>query len=164
MGNGEQRMRLTIFHKVLHSEQFESAEFIDDNSFLWFLTPANISGHSFGRRTKNASILMKFRTLHKARAVNSMLQYFFCNFWRLSILKPVNVSSCHLLGHSFGRRTTNASILMKFLTLQKVRVVNSKVTIVFCDSQRLSNLAPVNIGNCHLLGYSYGEWWIHFWQ
>ena len=34
MGNGERGMSLTIFHKILHSEQFEGAEFIDDNSFL----------------------------------------------------------------------------------------------------------------------------------
>ena len=30
MGSGERGMRLTIFHKILHSEQFEGAEFIDD--------------------------------------------------------------------------------------------------------------------------------------
>ena len=62
-GNGERGMKLTIYHEILHSEQFEGTEFIDDNSFLWFLTPANIgtcplSGHSFRRRTTNASILM----------------------------------------------------------------------------------------------------------
>ena len=34
MGNEEQGMRLTIYHEILHSEQFEGAEFIDDNSFL----------------------------------------------------------------------------------------------------------------------------------
>ena len=35
-GSGEwgQGMRLTIYHKTLHSEQFEGAESIDDNSFL----------------------------------------------------------------------------------------------------------------------------------
>ena len=33
-GNGERGMRLTIFHEILHSEQFEGAEFNDDNSFL----------------------------------------------------------------------------------------------------------------------------------
>ena len=27
-------MRLTIFHKILQSEQFEGAEFIDDNSVI----------------------------------------------------------------------------------------------------------------------------------
>ena len=60
-------MRLTIFHEILHSEQFEDAEFIDRNSFLWLLTPVNICtrhliGHSFRRRTANATISMKFRT------------------------------------------------------------------------------------------------------
>ena len=158
-------MRLAIFHKILHSEQFDVAEFIDDNSFLWFLTLTNIGichlpGHSFGRRTANASILMKFHSLHKSRAVNSMVIIVFCNFWRLSILTPVNDGTSHLLGHRFGRRTANASILMKFRTLYKVTVVNSIVTIVFCDSWSLSNLTPVNIGTCHLLGHSYGGWWI----
>ena len=33
-GNGERGVRLTIYHKLWHSEQFEGAEFIDDNSFL----------------------------------------------------------------------------------------------------------------------------------
>ena len=60
-GNGERGVRVTIFHEILHSEQFEGAEFIDGNSFLWFLTPVNVgtchlSGHSFGQRTANASI------------------------------------------------------------------------------------------------------------
>ena len=32
-------MRLTIYHEILDSEQFEGAEFIDGNSFLWCLTP-----------------------------------------------------------------------------------------------------------------------------
>ena len=44
-------MRLTIFHEILHGEQPEGAEFIDDNSFLWFLTTVNVgtchpAGHS----------------------------------------------------------------------------------------------------------------------
>ena len=108
MGNGERGMRLTIYHEILHSEQFEGAEFIDDNSFLWFLT-------------------------------------------------PVNVGTCHLLGHSFGRRTVDASILVKFRTLQKSRVGNLIVAIVFYDSSCLSNLTPVNIGTCHLLGHSFEQ-------
>ena len=33
-GNGELGMRLTIYYKILHSEQFEGAEFINDNNFL----------------------------------------------------------------------------------------------------------------------------------
>ena len=32
--NGEWGMRLTISHEILHSEQFEGPEFIDDKSFL----------------------------------------------------------------------------------------------------------------------------------
>ena len=56
----------------------------------------------------------------------------------------------------FGQRTATLSVLMKSHTQRKVRLVNSIVTIVFCDSQRLSNLTPVNIGTCHLLGHSYG--------
>ena len=161
-------MGLTIYHEILHSEQLQDAEFIDDNSSLWYLTPANIStchlpGHSFGRRVANASNLMKFGTLHKSRAVNSMVTIVFWNFWRLLISTPVNVDTCHLLGHSFGsfgRIMANASILMKFCTLHKVRMVDLIVTIVFCDSRRLSNFAPVNIGTYHILGHSYGGWWI----
>ena len=34
MRNGERGMRSTIFHEILHSEQFEDTEFIDCNSFL----------------------------------------------------------------------------------------------------------------------------------
>ena len=124
--NGERGMRLTIFHEILHSEQFEGTEFIDDDSFVWFLTPANggrchLSGHSFGRRAVNASILMKFCTLNKCRTVNSMVTNFFYKFWCLPILKSVNVGTCHLLGHGFGSfewRTANVSILMKFHTRQ----------------------------------------------
>ena len=161
MGNGKQGMRLTIYQKILHSEQFEAAEFIDDNSFLWFLTmliPVNVDtchllGHSFGRRTANASILMKFCTLHKSRAVNSMVTIGFCNYWRMSVMTPVSVGTCHLLGHSFGGRTADASILMKFRTPHKSRVGNLIVTVVFYDSWCLSNLTPVNIGTCHLLGH-----------
>ena len=88
--NGERGMRLTIFHEILHSEQFEGTEFIDDDSFVSFLRPANggrchLSGHSFRWRAANASILMKFCTLHKCRAVNSMVAKF---------LTPVNIEIC----------------------------------------------------------------------
>ena len=92
--NGEWEMRLTIYHKILHSEQFEGAEFIDDNSFLWFLTPVNVCtcllGHSFGRRTANASILMKLCILHKSKALGSMVTIVFCSFWR----PPVKFDTC----------------------------------------------------------------------
>ena len=84
-GNGEHGMRLTIYHEILHSQQFEGAEFIDGNSFLSFLTPVNVGtchlfGHNFGRRIANASVLMKFRTLYKVRVVNSIVKIVFCNF------------------------------------------------------------------------------------
>ena len=84
-GNGERGIRLTIYHEILHSEQFKGAEFIDDNSFLCCLTPVNIGtchllGHRFGRRAANASILMKFCSLLKSRTVNSMVTIGFCNF------------------------------------------------------------------------------------
>ena len=58
-------------------------------------------------------------------------------------MTPANVGTCHLSGHSFGRRTANASILMKFHSLHKVKVVNVIVTTLFCDSRRLSILVPV---------------------
>ena len=83
---------------------------------------------------------------NKCRAVNSMVTKFFYKFWRLSILKSVIVGTCHLLGHGFGGfewRTANVSILMKFHTWHKLKVVNSIVTIVFCDFRCLSNLTPV---------------------
>ena len=38
-GNGERGMRFTIYHEILHSEQFEVAEFIDDNRFLHTCQP-----------------------------------------------------------------------------------------------------------------------------
>ena len=78
-------MGLTIFHEILHSEKSEGAEFIDDNSFLCSLTPVSVGtchllGHSFGRRTANVSILMKFCTLYKTRVVNSIVTIDFSNF------------------------------------------------------------------------------------
>ena len=45
-----------------------------------------------------------------------------------------------------------------------MRVFNSIVAIVFCDSRCLSDLTPVNIGTCYLLGHSYRGWWIQWWQ
>ena len=90
MGNGERGAGNEVNHyqKILYSEQFEAVEFIDDNSFLRFLTmliPVNVGtchllGHSFGGRTANGSILMKFCTLHKSRAVSSMVAIGFCNY------------------------------------------------------------------------------------
>ena len=58
---------------------------------------------------------------------------------------PVNAGTCQFLGQRYGPRTTNVSILIKFYTLNKSRVVNSMATIVFCDCQiwDFSILAPV---------------------
>ena len=72
----------------------------------------------------------------------------FCDYWGLSILTPVDIGTYHFLGDSFGPKTENLSILMKsvlcrFCTLHKPRVVNSMVTIVF-----FLFLMPVNIDNC----------------
>ena len=100
---------------------------------------------------------MKFKTLHKSKALNSMVTKVFCNFWCLSILIPVNVGICQFLDQRYGPRTANASILMKFCTLNKSRVANSVVTIVFCDSWQLSNLTLLYIGNCHFLGHSFKQ-------
>ena len=84
-GNRERGMRLTIYHEILHSEQFEGAEFIDDNGFLRFLTPVNVGtwhllGHSFGRKMTNASIEIKLCILHKSKALGSMVTIVFCSF------------------------------------------------------------------------------------
>ena len=100
---------------------------------------------------------MKLETLHKSKVLNSMVTKFFRNFCGLSILIPVKVGTCQFLGQSFGPRTANASILMKFCTLNKSRVANSMVTIAFCDLWRLSNLALLNIGTCHLLGRTFKQ-------
>ena len=56
MGNGERELgngddEVNHLPRNLHSEQFEVAEFIDDNNFLWFLTPVFFLVRSSGRRT-----------------------------------------------------------------------------------------------------------------
>ena len=100
---------------------------------------------------------MKFVTLHKSKALNSMVTKFICNFWHLSILIPANVGTCQFLVQSYGRRMTSASILMKFSTLNKSRLMNSMVTTVSCNSWRLSNLTLLNIGTCHLLSHIFKQ-------
>ena len=77
-------------------------------------------------------------------------------------MTPVNIDTCqcwHLsvLSQSYGAITAKASILMKFCALNKSRVANSMVTIVFCDSWRLSNLTLPSIGTCHLLGHIFKQ-------
>ena len=172
MGNREQEMRLDIFDEILHSEQFEGAEFTSGNTFLWFLTLANVGAVIFEAIALDEEWEMRQFWRNFILCTNrgqwiQWWQHFFSNFWRLSILTLVNLCTCHLLGHSFGsfgRRATNASILMKFCTRHKMRVVNSIVTIVFWDFRRLSDLTLVNISTCHLLGHSYEGWWIQWWQ
>ena len=154
-------MRLTIYHKILDNEQFEGAEFIDDNSFLWSLTPVNVGtchlwGHSFGQRTANASILMKFRTLHKSRVLNSMIAIVFYDSWRLSNLTLLNIGICHLLGHIFNKSCKNFN-LVKFYSLHKSKTLSSMVAVVLCDSWCLSILISANIGTRHVLGHKFGR-------
>ena len=86
-----------------------------------------------------------------------MVTKIFSNICRLSILIPVNVGTCQFLGQSYGPRRANASILMKFCTLNKSRMTNSMVTIAFCDLWRLSNLVLLNIRTCHLLGHIFKQ-------
>ena len=54
----------------------------------------------------------------------------FCDSWRLSKFTPVDIGTCHLLGQSFGPKTENAPVLIKFCTLHKTSVVNSTVSIL----------------------------------
>ena len=53
-------------------------------------------------------------------------------WWQIFLwfLKPVNIGTCYLLGHSFRPKTANALVLMKVCTLHKTRVVNSMVSIL----------------------------------
>ena len=99
------------------------------------ISPVNIGtchllGYSFRPKAANLPILMKLCTLHKPKAVNSMVTIVFCDSWRLSILTIVNIGTCYLLGHSFRPKKTNAPVLMKFCALHKARVVNSMVSIL----------------------------------
>ena len=92
---------------------------------------------------------MKFETLQKSKALNSTMTKIFvildaCQYWHLSSFRP-----------QFWTKNGNFPILIKFCTLHKPRVVNSMVTMVFCDSWQLSILTIVNIGNCYLLGHSF---------
>ena len=48
----------------------------------------------------------------------------------LWFLKPVNIGTCHLLGHIFWPKIAIAPVLMKFCTLHKTRVVNSMISIL----------------------------------
>ena len=94
-GNREWGMMWTIYHDIFNSKQFEGAEFIDDNSFLWFLTTVNVStcyllGHSFRWKMVNSSILMKLCILHKLKALSSMMTIVFCSFW----CPPVKFDTC----------------------------------------------------------------------
>ena len=88
---------------------------------------------------------MNSETLHKSKALKSMVTIFFvildaCQYWYL---------------WSFEPKMANLPILMKLCTLHKPSKVNSMVTIVFCGSWRLSILIIVSIGTCYLLGHSF---------
>ena len=115
--------------------------------FLWFSTPVKFDNcgqnltnltigtcdpffHSFGPKMANLPILMKFCILHKLSTMNSIVTIVFWDFWRLPILTIVSVGTCYLLGHGFRPKTANASVLIKFCTLHKTRVVNSMVSIL----------------------------------
>ena len=64
-------LRLTVISLV--SETYDFMELYYD---LWRFTP-DLVDPGFGRRVANASVLKKFRTLHKSRAVNSMVTIVF---------------------------------------------------------------------------------------
>ena len=159
-GNGEwgTENEVNLFHEILHSEQFEGAEFINDNSFLWFLAPANVgtcrlSDHSFGWRIANASILMKFCTLHKLRAVNSMVTIGFCDLWYLSSVRLY-------FWTNNGKCFTFYEIL--YSTQSDGGEFNS-------DNNFLWFSMPIKFDTCqywhlYLLGHSYRGWWIQWWQ
>ena len=160
-GNGERGMRLTIYHKILQRVQFEGAEFIDGNSYLWFLRPVNVStchllGHSFERRTANALILMKFRTLHKSRMVNSIVTIVICDSWRLSNLTRVNIGTCHLLGHSFEQKLQEIQFWRNLKLYINRKTWTQWWQNIFCNFCDLSILIPVSVGTCQFLGQSYG--------
>ena len=53
----------------------------------------------------------------------------FCDSRHLLMLIPVDIGTCHLLGHSLEPKMANLPILMKFCTLHKPRVANSMVSI-----------------------------------
>ena len=128
------------FDEIWNSAQTEGPEFNGDKIFcdswcLSILTPVDIGtchllGHSFGPKTVNLPILIKFCTLHKPRVVNSMVTIVFCDSWHLSILTIVKIGTCCVLGHSFWPKTANAPVLMNFCYLHKTRVVNSIVSIL----------------------------------
>ena len=128
------------FDEIWNSTQIEGPEFnsdklLSDSWRLSILTPVDIGtchllGLSFGRKTANLPILMKFCTLHKPRVVNSIVTIVFCHSWHMSILAIVNIGTCYLLDHSFWPKMANSPVLMKFYTLIKTRVVNSIVSIL----------------------------------
>ena len=127
--------------------QVEGGEFNSNSSFLWFSTPVKFDAcgqnltnltigtcdpffHSFGPKMANLPILIKFCTLHKLSAMNSLVTIVFWDSWRLPILATVHIGTCYLLGYGFRLKTANASVLIKVCTLHKTRVVNSMVSIL----------------------------------
>ena len=87
-------MRLTISHEILRNEQFEGPEFIDDKSFLWFLTAANVgtchlSGHGFGPKPTNFPISDEILYFAQTKNCEFKLDNSFFLF-----LTPVSVDNC----------------------------------------------------------------------
>ena len=135
------------FDEISYLTQVEGGEFNSNNSFLWFsmsvkfdtcgqnLTNLTIDTcdpffHSFGPKMANLPILMKFCILHKLSTMNSIVTIVLWDSWRLPILTIVSIGTCYLLGHGFRPKMANASVLIKFCTLHKTRVVNSMVSIL----------------------------------
>ena len=126
--------------EISYSTQIEDCEFNSNNNFLWFSTPVRFDTCWYWHlwsflsqcwtKMANLPILMKFCTLHKLSAMNSIVTIVFQDSWRLPILTIVSIGTCYLLGHGFRKKMANASVLIKFHTLHKTRVVNSMVSIL----------------------------------
>ena len=107
-GNGEREMRLTFYHKVLRSKEFESAEFIDNNSFfdswrLSSLTLLNIGnchllGHVFKKMLQKlqfGEILCSAQIKDSEFNVTIVFRDSWCllilnafQYWHLSCFRP----------------------------------------------------------------------------
>ena len=154
-------MKFRTLHKSRVGNSIVTIVFCDSGR-LSNLTPVNIGtchllGLSFEQKLQELQFWWNLKLYINHRFWTELWQKFFGNVCRLSILIPVNVGNCQFLGQSYGPRMANASILMKFCTLNKSRMANSMVTIAFCDLWRLSNLALLNISTCHLLGHIFKQ-------
>ena len=129
-GNGEWEMRLTIFHEILHSEQFEDDEFIDDNIVFWdfwhlpMLAPVIFQAIVLDKEQQMFHFdEISYSTQSEGGEFNSGNSF-------LWFSTPVSIGTCYLLGHGFRPKTTNAPVLMKFFNLHKTRVLNSVFSIL----------------------------------